>query len=301
MSIESNANIFFLRALNLSLLSKWQNSREIILKPLVSIVIPTRNSSKTIEECLSTIEKQSYQNIETIIVDSKSTDDTREIATAKGCKVISTDWKLLGARYLGCKSAAGDYILMLDSDHVLVRDSVERSLRLFETYDMLCLEEVSYQSRTLIEKLFAADRRLVFSEIQIQLDPVYGTLLARFFRRNLLSQALEAIPKALLPFVVAMDHEIIYYEAWKLSREVGVLPIGVYHNETATLLELWRKNFRYGRSTKPLLANGYYNDFVRKRTRRFRNTSKGMITADRFMSSLLLSLKAPAYLLGQCL
>jgi glycosyltransferase involved in cell wall biosynthesis len=283
------------------ILSEWQNYGEIVLKPQVSIVIPTRNSSKTIEECLSAIQKQSYQDIETIIVDSKSTDHTREIASARGCKVISTDWKLLGARYLGCKAAAGDYILMLDSDQVLVPDSVERSLRLFETYDMLCLEEISYHSRTLIEKLFAADRRLVFSEIQKQLDPVYGTLLARFFKRDLLIQALEAIPKALLPFVVAMDHEIVYYEAWKLSTKVAVLPTGVYHNETATLLELWRKNFRYGRSTKPLLANGYYNDFVRKRTRRFRNTSRGIITADRFMSTLLLSLKAPAYLLGQCL
>jgi glycosyltransferase involved in cell wall biosynthesis len=272
-----------------------------ILRSLVSIVIPTRNSSGTIEECLLAIEKQSYKNIETIIVDSKSTDDTREIATSRGCKVILTDWKLLGARYLGCKAAVGDYVLMLDSDHVLVPDTVERSLRLFETYDMLCLEEASYRSRTLIEKMFEADRRLVHREIQLQLDPIYGTLLARFFKRNLLEQACEAIPKALLPFVVAMDHEIIYHEAWKFSTKVGVLPTGVYHNETATLLELWRKNFRYGRSTKPLLANGYYNDFVRKRTRRFRNTSRGIVTADRLMSSLLLSLKAPAYLLGQSL
>jgi glycosyltransferase involved in cell wall biosynthesis len=247
------------------------------------------------------IEKQSYQNIETIIVDSKSTDNTSEIATVRGCKVISTDWKLLGARYLGCKAAVGDYILILDSDQVLVHDTVERSLRLFEAYDMLCLEEISYHTGTLIEKMFAADRRLVYSERQEQLDPIYGTLLARFFKRNLLLQAFEAIPKALLPFVVGMDHEIIYYEAWKLSKKVGVLPVGVYHNETATLLELWRKNFRYGRSTKPLLANGHYNDFIKKRTQRFRNTSTGIVTADRFMSSLLLSLKAPAYLLGQWL
>jgi glycosyltransferase involved in cell wall biosynthesis len=271
------------------------------MKPLVSIVIPTRNSSRTIEECLSAIQKQSYQNIETIIVDSKSTDDTREIATTRGCKVISTDWKLLGARYLGCKAAVGDYILMLDSDHVLIRDTVERSLSLFETYDMLCLEEASYHNRTLIEKMFEADRRFVHRETQLQLDPVYGTLLARFFKRNLLHQAFEAIPKALLRFVIAMDHEIIYYEAFKLSSKVAVLPTAMYHNETATLLELWRKNFRYGRSTKPLLANGYYNDFVKKRTRRLRNSSTRIITADRFMSSLLLSLKAPAYLLGQCL
>jgi glycosyltransferase involved in cell wall biosynthesis len=271
------------------------------MKPLVSIVIPTRNSSKTIKECLSAIQKQSYQNIETIIVDSKSTDDTHEIATARGCKVISTDWKLLGARYLGCKAAVGDYVLMLDSDQILLHDTVERSLRLFETYDMLCIEEASYHSRTLIEKMFEADRRLIHHELQVQIDPVYGTLLPRFFKRNLLGQAFEAIPKALLSFVVFRDHEIIYYEAWKLSTKIGVLPTGVYHNEPATLFELWRKNFRYGRSTKALLANGYYNDFIRKKTR-FRKVSTGrIITADRFISSLLLSLKAPAFFLGMCL
>ena len=266
----------------------------------MSIVIPTRNSSRTIEECLLAIQKQSYQNIETIIVDSKSTDDTREIATAIGCKVILTDWKLLGARYLGCKAAVGDYVLMLDSDHVLVHDTVERSLRLFETYDMLCLEEASYHSRTLIEKMFEADRRLIHHEIQLQIDPIYGTLLARFYKGNLLRRAFEAIPEALLSFVVAHDHAIIYYEAWKLSTKVGILQTAVYHDEPITLLELWRKNFRYGRSTKALLANGYYNDFLRKKTR-FRKASTGIMTTDRFISSLLLSLKAPAYLLGQYL
>lgn len=270
------------------------------MKSLVSIVIPTRNSSIVLEECLWAIQKQSYQNIETIVVDSKSADDTSEIAMARGCKVISTDWKLLGARYLGCKAAVGDYVLMLDSDQILLPDTVERSLDLFKTYDMLCLEETSYHRRTLIEKMFEADRRLIHREVELQIDPIYGTLLARFYKRNLLSQAFEAIPKALLSFVVHHDHAIIYYEAWKLSTKVGVLPTGVYHIEPNTLLELWRKNFRYGRSTKLLLANGHYNDFIKKKTR-FRKTNTGIITPDRFMSSLLLSLKAPAYLLGMYL
>jgi hypothetical protein len=81
---------------------------------------------------------------------------------------------------LGCKAALGEYILMLDSDQVLVHDTVERSLRLFETYDMLCLEEASYHCRTLIEKMFEAYRRLIHHEIQLQIDPIYGMLLARF-------------------------------------------------------------------------------------------------------------------------
>lgn len=267
------------------------------MKPLVSVVIPTRNSTKTIEECLSAVQEQSYQNVETIIVDSRSTDDTAERAAARGCKVIFTDWNLLGARYLGCKAASGEFVLMLDSDQVLVEDAVERSLPFFKDYDMLCLGERSSTQKRLIEKMFEADRRMIHKEAPIQLDPVYGTLLARFYKRSLLERAFEAIPKPLLPSVVAHDHAIIYYEAWKLSDKVILLPTVVYHNEPATLLELWKKNFRYGRSTRALMANGYYNDLIRRKTRP-RKTGSRKITSDKFLSSLLLSLKAPAYLIG---
>jgi glycosyltransferase involved in cell wall biosynthesis len=267
------------------------------LQPLVSIIVPTRNSSDTIEHCLSAIQNQPYQNIETIIVDSKSTDDTTKIAAARGCKVIVTDWKLLGARYLGCKAASGEFVLMLDSDQLLLGGTLERSLPLFNDYDMICLGETSYIHNTLIQKLFEADRRIIHNEAEIQLHPIYGTLLARFYKRNLLDRAFEAIPKQLLPTVVAHDHAIIYYEAWRLSDKVRILPNAVYHNEPATVLDLWKKNFRYGRSTRALIANGYYNDLIRRKTRT-RKTGTRKITRDKLLSSLLLSLKAPAYLIG---
>jgi glycosyltransferase involved in cell wall biosynthesis len=263
----------------------------------VSIVIPTRNSSDTIEECLSAIEKQSYKNIEIIIVDSNSKDDTARIAASKGCEVIFTDWKLLGARYLGCMAASGEFVLMLDSDQVLLEDAVERSLLLFKDYDMLCLGETSYTGSTLIQKMFEADRRLIHNDAHIQLNPIYGTLLARFYKRNLLERAFEAIPKSLLPSVIAHDHAIIYYEACKLSDKVSILSNAVYHNEPATLLDVWKKNFRYGRSTRAIMSNGYYNDLIRTKTH-LRKTSKSKITRDKLLSSLLLSLKAPAYFLG---
>jgi hypothetical protein len=102
---------------------------------------------------------------------------------------------------------------MLDSDQVLLEDIVKRLLALFKDYDMLCLGETSYNSNTLIQKIFEADRRMIHSDAHIQLDPIYGTLLARFYKRSLLEHAFEAIPKPLLPSVVAHDHAIIYYEA----------------------------------------------------------------------------------------
>ena len=145
--------------------------------------------------------------------------------------------------------------------------------------------------------MFEADRRIIHKEASIQLDPVYGTLLARFYKKSLLDRAFEAIPKPLLPSVVAHDHAIIYYEAWKLSNRVGILFNAVYHNEPSNILELWRKNFRYGRYTRALMANGHYNDLIRRKTST-RKTSTRKMTNDKLLSSLLLLLKSPAYLVG---
>jgi len=132
-----------------------------------SIVIPTRNPSKTIKHCLNSVQEQSYKNTETIIVDSKSSDDTASISERMGCKVIFTKWKTLGARYIGFKVSAGNFILMLDSDQILEKSAVERCVRLLQEqkYDMLCLEEMAYTSKTFLEKLYQADRRLVIMKL----------------------------------------------------------------------------------------------------------------------------------------
>lgn len=57
--------------------------------PLVSIIIPTYNSAKTLEICLQAIKAQSYQNIEIIVVDNNSLDETKEIAQKYADKVIN--------------------------------------------------------------------------------------------------------------------------------------------------------------------------------------------------------------------
>jgi glycosyltransferase involved in cell wall biosynthesis len=272
--------------------------RVIELNLLVSVVIPTKNSSKTLESCIQSIQKQSYPKIETIIVDSKSNDDTLNISNSLGCKqVISTNWKLLGARYEGLKVATGDYILMLDSDQILEKSAIERCVVLAQRYDMLCLEEMPYEPRTFVEKLNQADRQLIHHEFDIQKHPLYGTLLARFYRRDILEKTFKHIPSVLLPFVVFYDHAIIYYEAWKVSNNVGIVPNALWHNEPTTITELLRKNFRYGKSTKMLLKSNHYNDLVKNKVR-LRKTNSKKLLKYRFLSSLLLLLKAPAYLSG---
>lgn len=263
--------------------------------PLISVNIPTRNSEKTLEACLSAVRSQTYQNIELVVIDSNSTDQTMEIARRYNARVISTDWKLLGARYLGVQESKGEYILLLDSDQILNEDTVDRLLSMIEKYDMLCLEETSHEPHSILEKLFDADRKFVQEHSHLHLDPVSGVMLARFYKTSVLQKALQNISIDVLHDVVAHDHAIIYYEAYRLSSKVGVLPKAVSHQEPASIIELWRKNYRYGKTTKELLRNNLYTDLLQKKTRFRKGASLSSLW---FQSTLLLFLKGVPYFIG---
>ena len=75
---------------------------------LLSIVIPTKNSERTLRECLESIKRQSYKNYEIIIVDGYSRDRTEEIARQYTDKFYSSTAVTPGARNIGFSRAKGD-------------------------------------------------------------------------------------------------------------------------------------------------------------------------------------------------
>mgnify|MGYP001559473225 CR=1 FL=1 len=90
--------------------------------PLISIVIVTHNSQRTLEKSLQSIAKQNYpkNKVETLIVDGRSTDDTLKITRKYNCKIIDNPKILLiHGKQIGYLMAKGKYMLSLDSDEVL--------------------------------------------------------------------------------------------------------------------------------------------------------------------------------------
>lgn len=89
---------------------------------LLSIVIATCNSARTLPMVLTSIRKQTYpqHRIEILVVDGGSTDATVSIAKTFGCTVI-TNPKVepVSAKILGYNNAKGDYIIYLDTDEVI--------------------------------------------------------------------------------------------------------------------------------------------------------------------------------------
>lgn len=92
--------------------------------PLVSILVHTRNSKRTIREHLESIKNQSYKDIEIIFVDNNSTDDTVKIAKEFTANIYNFGPERSAQRNFGAKKAKGKYLLVPDSDMILGKDVV---------------------------------------------------------------------------------------------------------------------------------------------------------------------------------
>ncbi len=86
----------------------------------VSIIIPTKNGESTLKQCLLGISNQTYNNVEVIIVDSGSTDDTLTIASSfpfvKIHQIDPNEFNHGTTRNLGVSFATGELILMTVQD-----------------------------------------------------------------------------------------------------------------------------------------------------------------------------------------
>ena len=101
------------------------NKKENIIemKDLISVIIPLYNSERFIGKCLESLLAQTYSNLEVIVVDDSSTDNSLEIAreyAKKDCRVkVFSGTKYSGVsavRNVGLSNASGEYICFVDSD-----------------------------------------------------------------------------------------------------------------------------------------------------------------------------------------
>lgn len=105
--------------------------------PWVSIIIPAFNSGSTIENCISSVLNQTLRNLEVVVVDDCSKDDTsvrvNQIAEKDGRIVLYRNSINKGAGYcrnLGLEKSKGEYIYFLDSDDFIPGDDILKTLYL---------------------------------------------------------------------------------------------------------------------------------------------------------------------------
>ena len=103
---------------------------------LVSIIIPVYNGEKTILQTLKDIKNQSYQNLEIIVVNDGSKDDTEKIILSEMeldnriCYFSIENSGVSAARNIGLKHLNGDFVTFIDSDDRVDHNMIEKLMNI---------------------------------------------------------------------------------------------------------------------------------------------------------------------------
>lgn len=196
-----------------------------------------------LEECLKSMRNQTYKNIEIIIVDGHSTDNTLSIAKKYKAKVIQYDPKITKGkmdapyrRNYGVKMSKGKYVWYADADFRPNKKVIENCVALFEKgYDAVNypLDTVGTGIWTMAKQL---ERRCYFGDDTVEVP--------RFFRKTTWEE-IGGLDESLGG---GGDDWDMYQKLLDKGYKVGRINTKVEHMEGEIKIDkLFRKAFMYGR------------------------------------------------------
>lgn len=106
--------------------------------PKVSVVIPTYNRVKLLDNSISSVLAQTYRDFELLVIDDCSTDNTADFVSSIGDERIklirnSSNKGIAGVRNIGVENSSGEYIAFLDDDDEWEPEKLGRQMNLLKT------------------------------------------------------------------------------------------------------------------------------------------------------------------------
>ena len=127
----------------------------------VSIIVPIYNASKYLSRSIESILNQSYDNLEVILIDDASTDNSKEIIKKYALKderikpfYSEVNQGVSKSRNIGLKSVSGDYVMFIDSDDSIVKDAIKIMVEKAIKYDSDLIDSyhlMIYKNKTSLE------------------------------------------------------------------------------------------------------------------------------------------------------
>ena len=113
-------------------------------RPLVTVIIPCYNTERFVRETLLSVTRQSYPNLEIIVVNDGSADNSAEViqsvADARIVYIYQENQGLSAARNTGMRAAKGKYVMFLDADDLIFPEKIALQTKWLEKhpeYDIL--------------------------------------------------------------------------------------------------------------------------------------------------------------------
>jgi glycosyltransferase involved in cell wall biosynthesis len=153
---------------------------------LVSAIIPTYNRSELVMRAVQSVLNQTYSNIEVIVVDDASTDDTHERLAVFSDRIhyvlIPHQAKAGGpARNVGIEASRGDYLAFLDSDDEWLPDKIAKQVAVLDNPDI----HVVY-----CDAVYLDDDGNI---LRLQRERYRGNILSHLFADNIISGSASAV------------------------------------------------------------------------------------------------------------
>ncbi len=223
------------------------------MDPLVSVIVPAYNEGKIIRHCVDSVLASSYTNLEILLVDDGSTDDTlarmKEYESKPGVAVLGREnGGKAAALNAGLARARGEIILFVDADGIFAPDTVSQMLAAFDgpKVGAVCgsdspanLDRLLTRLSNLQTHVGTGFARRALSMINC-LPVVSGNIGA--FRRSVL---LETGP--FLEGFIGEDLELTW-RVHKAGYRVVFQPWATVRAETpSTLRGLWKQRVRWAR------------------------------------------------------
>lgn len=195
--------------------------------PFISVIVPVYNASRYLKECVKSIQEQSYENLEIILVDDGSTDGSAGICDDfaredKRIRVIHQEnLGAAGARKNGILSATGEYICFVDADDRIDNGMMDFFRKSIGKSDLLtsgcrceiAIGEYEIWTDSLEEGLYDTDRaRKYFIENMIVFENrfragVQPYLWGKFYRRAIIQEVIQDID---ISIVYSEDRDLLF-------------------------------------------------------------------------------------------
>jgi len=208
-------------------------------QPLVSVVVPTFNSERFLDECLNSLAKQRYRKIEVIVVDDDSTDDTVEIAERYRCRVIRNPRRgRAEAKNEGIQRSFGEYLFFVDSDMELTSDVVSECVNAAENHQHI--------------GGIVIPERSVGSSFWVKVRD-----FERSFYAGSVVESARFFPAKLVKEVGGFEEGLIFFEESTLPYKIQRIGYNIFarvksailhHEEGFSLITWLRKKFYYGKT-----------------------------------------------------
>lgn len=164
------------------------------MKKYVSIIVPTYNSEKYINACISSILNQSYVYFEVIIIDDGSTDSTKEIINNFNDKriklFVQSNQGVSVARNKGIMCATGEYITFIDSDDIIDPTHISGLLESIEKHncELAICGYTTTRERLLAQTNSSLMNRSEIIESIFSFNGVKGFTWTRLFNRRIIEK-----------------------------------------------------------------------------------------------------------------